>query len=220
MAKQPLAKNEMLADLLMRSAEQSEQDALRAIAARAIHAKGAYDQDVTAKYNNTNEAWGYNVLMTSVFFELVMILMRLWDDRKDVLSLPRAKSIVTDDSFTKWFIEQERERSKTFSPNLREEIIRAYLEKFHCAYDAAKGHHSKSRLRDLRNQLFAHNADQKVGQTAKYGYADELIEMTIPVAETINIVARSHEFHGKEFVEEWSKRADDFWTTSIKGLAD
>ena len=76
------------------------------------------------------------------------------------------------------------------------------------------------RRHSIRNETLAHNAEEPSAQKAKYGYADDLLEKTIPIAEAINIIARSHGFHGKDFIEAWATRADHFWTAAIKGVPE
>lgn len=211
---------EKKAVLLARTAQQIEHDILRGIAVQGLHTRGAYNPDVAGRYNNTWEAWGYDVVIQAVFIELVIILMRLWDGRDDVLSIPRAKEILDDAEFLDWFIQHERNNPVTYTPDEREELIRRDLDKFNKAYDDAKGHHTEGGLRGIRNETLAHNAEEPSAQKAKYGYADDLLEKTIPIAEAINIIARSHGFHGKDFIEAWATRADHFWTAAIKGVPE
>lgn len=208
------------AALLERTAEQIQHDIMRGIAVQGIHKRGAYDPGVTDHYNNTLEAWGYNVVIEAVFIEQVIVLMRLWDDRDDVLSIPRAKKILSDTEFLDWFIGRERKNPGAYTPDEREGLIRRDLDKFNVAYDDTKGHHTLDHLRNLRNKTLAHNAEDPKRQKATYGYADQLLEKTIPVAEAVNIIARSHGFHGKNFVEAWVTRADNFWTNTIKGMSE
>jgi len=109
----------------------------------------------------------------------VMILMRLWDDRDDVLSIPRAKVLLSDTEFFDLLIRHERNNPGIYTPDHREGLIRENLDKFNGAYDDAKRHHTLGRLRGIRDETLAHNAENSVRQKAEYGYADELLEKTI-----------------------------------------
>lgn len=210
------------AALLKRISERIKDEIYRVIATQGLHERGAYNPDVADRYDDTWEAHGYTVVINAVFMEQLAILMRLWDkrDHDDVLSIRRAKKILGDANFLDWFIRNERNNPGTYTPDQREELIRENLTKFNDAYNHAKGHHTLGRLRSIRNEMLAHNAEKSVGQKAEWGYADDLLEMTIPIAEAVNIIAFSHGFDGKGLVGVWATYADRFWTAAIKGIPE
>tara|TARA_Y100000813_G_scaffold149969_1_gene110300 strand:- start:532 stop:1185 length:654 start_codon:yes stop_codon:yes gene_type:complete len=159
--------------IVKRIAAQSEQDLLIAIEVQSIHIKGAYDPIVSDALDNTIEAWGHGTVLRSVFAEQVIALIRLWDDRGDVLSLPRAESIFQAPGFVGNFVDMEApHRGGHEALQERKEMIRMQIAEFQRKYRQAKGDHTLARLRNIRNETLAHNAEAPVGQRAEYDHHD------------------------------------------------
>ena len=69
-----------------------------AIALREMHGTGAYENAVPNAFNNTFEAWGYNVVTNSLHSEFVIVLMRIHDKAGlDTSSLATAFTLLDDD---------------------------------------------------------------------------------------------------------------------------
>ena len=119
------------------------------------------------------EAWGHGTVLRSVFAEQVIALIRLWDDRGDVLSLPRAESIFQAPGFVGNFVDMEApHRGGHEALQERKEMIRMQIAEFQRKYRQAKGDHTLARLRNIRNETLAHNAEAPVGQRAEYDHHD------------------------------------------------
>lgn len=205
-----------------------------AVAISAVHNRAAFSKDVPGGFSGRYEAHGYNVVLYSLHVALVMSLMRIFDNHEEnTASLSKLSEILDDEEvisalaeetkashrsrlkhyegppISEEFLEEVRERTYAEYANKRVQIIREALNTFKAA---VKGHHIRQRLTNLRNERYAHTAiEKKAQQTALWGDADKLLELTITVVEKFRVAVLYSSYGREDGLKIWNFYASTFW---------
>jgi len=135
----------------------------------------AYDEVIRDKIKGTPKVHCYRICMIALYFELVMALMRMFDNYEETASFKTLFGYLSDD-FIKDF-ETEKKRK------VKSEIQSAIID-----YNKLNGSHLLGRLKRVRHNMFAHtsmNFNKK--QIAKFGNAEKLLDKTLPMLNKLNL---------------------------------
>jgi hypothetical protein len=149
----------------------------------------------------TNKLRCYNVYIKSVYYELVMTLTRMYDQRNEPgdVCFKRLFELLSDD-FIK---ELETQTTKQ---------IKAKIKSAFNDYKYLNGSHYLSRLRIIRHKRFAHtsfNFDKR--QLPKYGDAERLLHKTLLMLNKIDTAVRDNTIDYEEYGLFWNSYAVEFW---------
>lgn len=209
-----------------------------ALKLRAYFCRAAYRDDVKTYFDQSKAAPGYNQAVDSLYFELIMTLVRLYDDLPDqkhaenTASIPELIGILsqteiiaelqarsTQRKTPKDQLEKELESSdKDFLEKLKADarrLVQGETSEIFCLlteFKKLKGSHLLGRLRSVRNELFAHTAiDRNRNNSARYGDAEDLLEQTMRFVSRLNSAVRSVHCTYQEHIQMWLEHADCFW---------
>ena len=207
---------------------------------RSYFCRAAYKDDVKNRFDQSKTASGYNQIVDSLYFELIMTLVRLFDNLQEeksahnTASIPELMSLLSE---TEVVAQLRSEQRKTptgdlemdlkssnldFLKNLKTDAIQAACKEksqiFSLLqnYEKLKGSHFLSRLRTVRNELFAHTAiERNRNNPARYGDAEELLEKTAQFVASLNSSVRSlHDDYQGE-IKTWQEHAKYFWENIV-----
>jgi len=148
----------------------------------------------------------YKVYLDAIYFEFIMTLMRMYDTYK------------SDDTvcFDKLFCYLSAE----FIQEIENKTQRRIKSKIHSAqkeYTNLKDSHLIARLKTVRNKMFAHtsaNFDKR--QVARYGYAEQLLEKTLPMLNNLNSAILGNVEPFDSISKYWKGYAKEFWKILLK----
>jgi len=217
-----------------------------ALKIRAYFCRAAYQDDVKDYFNQTKGAPGYNQIVDSLYFELIMTLVRLFDELPEqkhadnIASLPELISLLRQNDVLAAL--QERSlQAKTPTGELEKDLKSRdpdFLSKL--LFDAIsnsqkettevfallaefqklKGSHLLARLRLVRNELFAHTAlERNLNNPARYGDAEALLEQTAIFTCRLNASVRRLHCDYTNHETTWTEHADAFWQMVVKSNA-
>lgn len=178
-------------------------NAKHAIELRETFSFPAYDESIRKKIKGTYKVYCYKICMIALYFELVMALMRMFDNSDDTASFKTLFGYLSDE-FINYF-ETETNRK------VKSEIQSALID-----YNKLNGSHLVGRLKTVRHNMYAHtsmNFNKK--QIAEYGYAEKLLDKTLPMLNKINltILGKSEPFDKLSI--DWKLYASDFWQSIL-----
>lgn len=188
---------------IRKSLSSLNENAKRSIEFRETFSFPAYDKSIRDKIKGTSKVYCYSSCMIALYFELVMALMRMFDNNKETASFKTLFEYLSDD-FIKEF------ETKT-SKKVRREIKSALND-----YNKLSSSHWLGRLKTVRHKMVAHtsiNFNKKQG--AKYGYAEKLLDETLPILNKLNfaILGKAEPFD--KLSVNWKLYATEFWQSSI-----
>jgi AbiU2 len=224
-------------DEVIAVAERIKQNLVTAIAAGQVLRPAASDTELIGCFNIGCAGDAFNLVRHSLLFSQVMALMRLWDKRKDVHSIPTLVRLLSKPGLVAKLVERERQAShdtrqeetvlgegKTklpFSParstpDQREHELRAEVSSWLGKVRTVQGCAEISRLRNYRHDLLAHSAARSHRPQIPlpyYGDEQEALKLTIPVASLGFRLATGtdHDFSTDESV--WDRSQRDMWET-------
>ncbi|MDD2319643.1 MAG: hypothetical protein PHO83_06310 [Geobacteraceae bacterium] len=200
--------------------------------------RAAYKNDVKNSFDQSKAAPGYNQVVESLYFELIMTLVRLFDNlqeekcSKNTASIPELMSLLSEPEVVAE-LQLRSEQRKTPTGNLEKELKSSdlgFLEKLKVKakqsacietfqfkklfqdFEKLKESHFLSRLRTVRNELFAHTAiERNRNNPARYGDAEKLLEMTAQLVANLNSAIRSLHDDYKGAIKTWQEHANYFW---------
>lgn len=208
---------------------------------QAYFCRAAYKDDVKKHFDQSKAASGYNQILDSLYFELIMTLVRLFDNLKEekgahnTASIPGLMSLLsetevvaelqvrseqrknsTGDLDTDFLKKLEADAVQSASKDASKEtsLIFALFRDF----EKLKGSHLLSRLRTIRNELLAHTAIKRNrNNPAHYGDTEKLLKKTAQFVVSLNSSVKSLHDDYKGEIEIWQEHADYFWKKVIEG---
>jgi len=213
-----------------------------ALKLQAYFCRAAYNDDIKVRFDQSKAAPGYNQIVDSLYFELIMTLVRLYDDLPDAkhsentASLPELMKLLSQTQVVAE-LQARSEQRKTPKGQLEKELQTrdsSFLEKLNrdatlsaqvetseifslvSEFEKLKGSHLLARLRFIRNELFAHTAiEQNRNNPARYGDAETLLEKTLQFVSRLNSAVRNLHCTYQEHIQTWQEHADFFWQWTI-----
>jgi hypothetical protein len=222
--------------ILQKSAEIIKKNLSLAIATEQIVRPAALDCSLIECFNIGWAAPAFDVLRHSLMFSEVMALMRLWDDRGDVNSLPSVASRFRDATLIEALVERERvatedvRRVEWFmgegdqlsefpatrrTADQREGDLKGRISLWLKDFKSAKGSSEITRLRKFRDELAAHSATRSRKPKVKqmlYGDIRQALYRIIPIASGAYHISTGvfHDFDLSETV--WEERQTHMWS--------
>ena len=222
------------ADKACKILEMIDSNIRHALKIQAYFIRSAYKDDVRKYFDQSKAAPGYNQIVNSLYFELILTIVRSYDDLNEdkhsdnTASLPElmkllSQSIVVAELQTRselrktpqkdlltydpTFLDQLRENAKVSAQSETSEIIALVQE-----FTQLKGNHHLSRLRSLRHELLAHTAiERNQNNPARYGDAEELLKKTTDLVCRLNSAIRSLHGDYQSHINIWREHAEYFW---------
>lgn len=220
---------------LQKTAETIKQNLSSAIAAEQIVRPSASDCALIDCFNIGWAAPAFDFLRHSLMFSEVMALMRLWDDRGDVNSLPSVASRFLDATLIEALVARERvastdiqrvewilgegEQALEFpatrrTADQREGDLKGRISSWLKDFKSAKGSSELARLRKFRNELASHSSSQSRKNTVEpmlYEDIQKALHRTIPIASKVYHIATGvfHDFRSTAAV--WEERQTHMW---------
>jgi hypothetical protein len=182
-----------------------KQDLTMAIAPEQVFRPAASDNELIKCFNIAFAGDAFNLVRHSLLFFQVMALMRLWDVRRDVHSIPRLAHLLRDTGLVAKLVARERQathdtrRAETSlgegekklpftaarsTPDQRQRELLTRLSSWLGKVDATKDCAEIGRVRNYRHVILAHSAGRSYRpQTPLPYHGDEqkVLELTIPV---------------------------------------
>ncbi len=195
---------------LLKKIEQSlywlNANAIHAIELKETFSFPAYDQSIRKMLEGTNKVRCYKVCLDAIYFEFIMTLMRMYDSyENDTVCFKKLSEYLTDN-----FIQQYEKNTQR---DVKTKIESALTE-----FQNLKGSHLVGRLKTVRHKMFAHTStDFNRNQVAEYGHAEQLLEKTLPILNSLNYVFRDKKEPYDEIITFWKGYAKEFWEDLIKG---
>jgi AbiU2 len=216
-------------------AQRMKQDLTMAIAAEQVFRPAASDNELIQCFNIGFAGDAFNLVRHSLLFFQAMALMRLWDARKDVHSIPRLARLFRDARPVSKLVARERqathdirqaetslgegEKKLRFSaaratPDQRERELMTKLSSWLGKVDATKDCPEIDRLRNYRHDILAHSAGQSWRPQIPlphYGDEQRVLALTIPiVSEGFRLATGTdHDFSTHKSV--WDRSQRDMW---------
>lgn len=230
------------ADKATRILELADANVRHALKTRAYFCRAAYCDDVKRYFDQTEGALGYNKIVDSLYFELIMTIVRLFDELPDqkhadnTASLPELVSLLRQSDVLA-VLQKRSRQAKTPTGELEQDLESRdgdFLEKLRAdaissaqgettevfsllaEFQQLKGSHLLARLRSVRNELFAHTAiERNQNSPTRYGDAEELLEKTSAFTRRLNAAIRRLHCDYSEHEQTWTEHADAFWRMAI-----
>jgi len=163
----------------------------------------AYDESIREKIKGTYKVYCYKHCMIALYFEFVMSLMRMFDNYEDTASFKTLFSYLSDDFISYYETESHRK--------IKSEIKLALND-----YNKLNGSHLVARLKTVRHNMFAHTSMKfNKKQIAEYGYAEKLLDKTLPVLNKLNLIIRGESEPFDKLSAKWKLYAVEFWQSII-----
>ena len=230
------------ADKVVKILELVDGNVRHAFKLRSYFCRAAYNDDVKKRFDQSTAASGYNQIVDSLYFELIVTLVRLFDNLQEeksahnTASIPELMSLLSEtEVVAELQLRSEQRKTPTgdleidlkssdldFLKKLKTDAIQAACKEtsqifsLFQNYGKLKGSHLLSRLRTVRNELFAHTAiERNRNNPARYGDAEELLEKTAQFVASLNSSVRSlHDDYQGE-IKTWQEHAKYFWENIV-----
>jgi len=214
-----------------------------ALKIRAYFCRAAYCEDVKRYFDQTKGAPGYNQILDSLYFELIMTLVRLFDEppeqkhANNTASLPELICLLRQ-SDVLGVLQERSQQAKTPTGDLEgdlklrdlslvdklraDAVSGAQREKTEVIalltdFQKLKGSHLLARLRIVRNEILAHDAiERNQKNPACYGDCEDLLEKTTAFTSRLNAAVRRLHSDYSEHEQTWKDYADGFWRMAIQ----
>lgn len=205
--------------------------------------RAAYRDEVKTHFNQSKAASGYNQAIDALYFELIMTLVRLYDDLPDqkhaenTASIPELIGLLSQTEVVAE-LQARSEQRKTPKDQLEKELESSnkdFLEKLKAdarrsaqaetseifgllnEFKKLKGSHLLGRLRSVRNELFAHTAIERTrNNPARYGDAEEFLKQTMQFVSLLNSAVRNVLCTYQEHIQLCVEQADFFWQAVVQ----
>jgi hypothetical protein len=226
------------ADKACRILELIDINVRHALKIQAYFSRSAYHNDVGKYFDQSKAAPGYNQVVDSLYFELILTIVRAYDDlnedkhSENTASLPELMKLLSQSAVIAE-LQTRSERRKAPSGTLEKDLLtsdREFLDKLranakHSAqseiseiaslikeFEQLKGNHHLGRLRSIRNELLAHTAiERNRNNAARYGDAEELLEKTARFVSKLNSAIINLHWNYQSHINTWQEHAEFFW---------
>lgn len=233
--------NMTLAQMLNRAEaaiELLDSNVTRAIYLAAYFGRAAYEsQDVQGYFDDSLAADGYNRVLDALYFELVVIMARLYDDPHEpsktanTASIPTVVSELSSDGILEALRERLLQRHDPGGARgIPDEAVEAFrmstradlesrlndLQEILARCRGMKGHHLVRAIRDTRNEVFAHTSLARQSNVRlKYGQAEQLLDLTEPLVAGLQLGVRSCHVGFRHNREQAKEQAGAFWVRTV-----
>jgi hypothetical protein len=165
----------------------------------------AYDASLRKLIKGSNKVRCYKICLEAVYFEFVMTLMRMYDSyERDTICFKTLFEYLSDEFIQNFETKTGRQIKNKIQSALNE-------------YKSLNGSHLVSRLRTVRDKMFAHTSTNvNRSQVAKYGHAEKLLERTLPMLNTLSSAIRDKVEPYDKRSKYWKGYATEFWQGLIK----
>lgn len=239
------------ADLVISAVKTVDRNVRHAIKLSAYFHRGAYScKDVRDCFNNTAAAPGINVVLDSMYFELILTVARLFDnphsdkDRNNTASIPVLMSLLSESDVLSELQQRSVDR-KTLKLSADQDDDMKSFDDFQAAvtndtnvaaqnevcemrtmvseWAALKGDHLIQRIRNVRSEFLAHSAvSSSKNNKAAYGDAERLLWKIVPFVCRLQAAVRS--VHAPDTyrrdAERWKEYANSFWLMVTKNAGE
>lgn len=181
-------------------------NAKHAIELRESFKYPAYDDKLREFIRGTNNVRYYDICLKAIYFEFIMTLMRMHNSyEKDTACFSNVFKLL----------------SRTFVKHFESNCGRAIsdlTEKASTDYENLKGSHIFGSLKIVRHNMFAHTGIKfNRKQVAHYGYAEKLIDKTLPILNALNVAIYGKPEPYDKISGFWKGYAMDFWNNFMLG---
>jgi hypothetical protein len=218
-------------------AERLKLDLTMAISANQVFAPPSRDRTILDVVNAGAAGFAFDLIRHSVLLSEAMALMRLWDTRADVASIPVLDRMLRDDSFRRLVEGSRVDRQQTSIDTLLgpgvvrttnsasgKRSVSEQITSCLSMIDAVVRSVPLARLKRFRDEIAAHAAQPvPTAQTADaaarksvvempfYGDETKLLEDTVPIVAALYeiLTGSAHDFDSTVYV--WSKSQSDWW---------
>jgi len=172
------------------------------------------NEEIINSVNKKSLNPGLNVISASLHHVIVISLCRIWDTRSGVDSIPSIKKLLRKDDYK---LEHAKLAEKVGNDN-KYVLERPRYDKLLDDIHIASQSDSLSAITLTRNNWLAHSAsrDRQFQENARaevYGDERKVIELTIPLVESINYFV-GFDFHDLSKLRTlWNKESTKFWNT-------
>lgn len=226
------------ADKACRILELIDSNVRHALKIQAYFCRAAYNDDVGKYFDQSKAATGYNLIVDSLYFELILTIVRAYDDLKEekhsenTASLPELNKLLSQSSVIAE-LQTRSEQRKAPKGLLEKDLGRPdpdFLDKLKTnaklaaqsetseifalvkEFEQLKGSHLLGRLRSIRHELLAHIAiERNQNNAARYGDAEELLEKTTRFVSRLNSAIRNLHWDYQSHIDTWQEHAEFFW---------
>jgi hypothetical protein len=175
-------------------------NARHAIECQETFAFPAYNSSIRELIKDTNKVRCYKICLEAIYFDLIMLLMRMYDSyERDTVCFKNLFAYLNGGFIHDFEIKTQRPISDT--------IHSARTE-----FQNLKGSHLIGRLKTVRHNMLAHTSiNFKRNQVARYGDAEKLLEKTLPMINDLNsaILGKVHPYD--KIRKYWKGYAVEFW---------
>ena len=181
-------------------------NARHAIELRETFTFPAYDTSIRKIIRGTNNVRCYKVCLDAVYFEFIMTLMRMYDNYKsdDTACFEKLIECLSAD-----FVQNFESKTQRRVKSKIQSAIKEYL--------SLKDSHLVARLKTVRHKMFAHTSTNfNSSQVAKYGYAEELLQRTLPMLNNLNSAIHDKVEPFDKISKCWKGYATEFWQIFLK----
>ena len=209
---------------------------------KAYFCRAAYESDVREYFDQTPAAPGYSQIMISLYYDLIMTVVRVFDKLPNKMhadntaSLPELISLLKDSSTVESLKERERlartlpseqitalentepgfyfrhEREVQESVNHMEVEVSELINDF----KGINGSHHLRGLQNTRNQLLAHTAiNINNREVSRFGDAESLLDLTAKYIMSLNATIRRLHDNYEQHVGNCNTTANDYWLKVI-----
>lgn len=201
-----------------------------AIRLSALHKHSVTNEELISKFDGTFAAHGFNISRNSTVFELVMVLMRIWDRGRKVYSIPCCYDVINSDGFMNQLIEYRLEkRASEFEDDspfkVRElERVKACIEENIEAFNNLKpfvlADDIMRRLKIIRDKHFAHSekpiTDPEKQSFVEFDEVYEIVEWTREIVYHLNLGVTGCFVRYPEIEKEAKDIAESYWAAAVQ----
>jgi len=165
----------------------------------------AYNAGIRELIKGTKKVRCYKICLDAIYFEFIMTLMRMYDNYKsdNTICFKNLFEYLTDD-----FIHNFEIKTQTH--------VKSKIQAARDEFKSLNGSHLVGRLKTVRHNMYAHtSANFKRNQVAEYGYAEKLLERTLPMLNNVNAAVRGKVQPYDKIRKYWKSYAVEFWQTLL-----
>ena len=216
-------------------ADKIKQEIITAIAIERVVHPAYSDFELIECFKIRYAGNAFDLVRHSLLFSQIMGLMRLWDNRDDVRSIPKLARLLSDPERVENLVQRERqaphdnrqeeiaavgvvERQLPFSAvratsDQREQEARARLSSWLANVAKVRGYPEVARLRTYRNKILAHSAwsVEQLTTLPYYGDGRKALELTIPVVSVGFRLATGIDYDFTTTNHVWDVSQQDLW---------
>lgn len=191
------------------------QNLLRAIELSELHKCVMNDRNISDKFGNSFESYGYNSITYSIHFELVLIICRLVDKgNKQTASIPRLLDKLEQKKLLDEVLFFWMDGGMSFKSE--NETLSDVLEWAAEARDKTEIFRNSdlyTALKKIRNRLFAHSDVRGQGSSdvLKWGDAEVAVQQIGSIVKTLVLVIEAKDCDYESYRNHAEKRAIAFW---------